>query len=88
MPLLLLLVCLTVFKPTALADPVSKVIETEVKKRQIPGLAYAVVGKDGVLKSGAFGYADLQTGTRATVDSVFEIASLTKQFTATRQAQV
>lgn len=48
----------------------------------LPGGVLALVGPDGVLAQGAFGFADLERGTPMTVDHVFQIGSISKVFTS------
>jgi D-alanyl-D-alanine carboxypeptidase len=59
----------------------SFVLQT-MKTRRIPGVAVAVVNQGTVVYQKAFGVANLETETPLTVKSVFELASVTKQFTA------
>ena len=47
------------------------------------GGAVAVMRHGKIVFSRAYGFANLETGTPATTDTVFRIGSLTKQFTAT-----
>jgi D-alanyl-D-alanine carboxypeptidase len=71
-----------VLAPYARADAIDDFVGGEMAKRNIPGLAL-VVSKDGkVVKTGAYGRANLETESPVTRESVFELASLTKQFTA------
>lgn len=51
-------------------------------KRRIPGLALAIVENGVVTKLRGYGYANLEHDVPVTADSVFELASVTKQFTA------
>lgn len=48
----------------------------------LPGGVVAVVGPDGVLAEGSFGYADLARGTPMTEDHLFQIGSISKVFTS------
>jgi D-alanyl-D-alanine carboxypeptidase len=67
----------------ASADPTDDFIRAELKKQRIPGLALAVV-KDGVVvKAAGYGVADRKTGAPVTPETVFKIASVSKQFMAT-----
>jgi D-alanyl-D-alanine carboxypeptidase len=50
--------------------------------RRIPGLALAVVRDGKVVKLQGYGVANLEHDVPATPDTVFELASVTKQFTA------
>src|SRR5688500_17151376 len=67
--------------PTALAN-VDAYIEAEMKRQRIPGLSLAVM-KDGkpVLLKG-YGLANLELNVPVTADTVFKIASVSKQFVA------
>lgn len=47
----------------------------------IPGLALAVTDRQGLLKTSAYGVADLSTQSPVTADTLFEIGSLGKPFT-------
>jgi CubicO group peptidase (beta-lactamase class C family) len=65
------------------ADPIDSYIETQLKKQNIPGLALAVVREGKVEKAQGYGLADVELNVPATEHSVFQWASMTKQFTAT-----
>lgn len=47
-----------------------------------PGVAVAVRVNMQVVHLNTYGYADLETGTRITPDTIFDLGSLSKQFTA------
>jgi CubicO group peptidase (beta-lactamase class C family) len=66
-----------------IADPIDDYITTEMKRRQIPGLALAVARQGAIVKLAAYGMANLEHDVPVTPDTVFELASVTKQFTAT-----
>lgn len=68
---------------TARADKVDDYIQGEMKKRQIPGVSVAVVREGKVLLAKGYGAANVEHATPATADTVYELASVTKQFTAT-----
>ncbi len=57
-------------------------IKQEMKERQIPGLALGIYYKGKMIKSAAYGLADVQNDAPVKVNTVFELASITKQFTA------
>jgi CubicO group peptidase (beta-lactamase class C family) len=67
----------------AQADVVDDYIKTMMKKTKIPGLALAVVKNGQVIKAQGYGLANLELNVPVTPDSVFELASVTKMFTAT-----
>jgi len=66
----------------ARADRIDDYIKTEMQKRRIPGLALAVVRNGTVVKMKGYGLANLDHDVPVTPDTVFELASVTKQFTA------
>ena len=84
--LLLMGVCLVV-SPTR-ADRVDTYIAAQMKKQEIPGLALAVVRDGKVKKVKGYGLADVELSARATAHSVFQWASVSKQFTATAIMQL
>lgn len=57
-------------------------ITSEMKKRQIPGLALGICEGDSLMKVASYGYADLQNLGPTQINTTFELASITKQFTA------
>ncbi|MGH7713659.1 MAG: serine hydrolase domain-containing protein [Gemmatimonadaceae bacterium] len=54
----------------------------EMRARRIPGAAIAIVDDGKVVLKRAYGIANLETDTPVSLNSVFELASVTKQFTA------
>ena len=67
----------------AQTDQIDQYIQVEMKKRQIPGLSLAVIKNGEVATMKGYGLANLEHDVPVTPDTVFELASLTKQFTAT-----
>ncbi len=70
------------FALNAVADPVDEMVATEMAKLQIPGLALKVAQHGKEIKTAAYGFANLEWNVPATTNTVFEIGSVTKQFTA------
>jgi D-alanyl-D-alanine carboxypeptidase len=68
---------------SAQTDPTDNYIQIEMKKRRIPGLALVVFRGGEIIKIKGYGFANLEHDVPATPDTVFELASVTKQFTAT-----
>ena len=66
----------------AFADKVDKLVKEEMEKHEIPGLALVVIKNGKQVKVGGYGLANLETKAPVTKDTVFEIGSVTKQFTA------
>jgi D-alanyl-D-alanine carboxypeptidase len=64
-------------------DAVDTYITGEMPKRRIPGLALAVVQHGKTVKAQGYGLANLELDVPVGPETVFELASLTKQFTAT-----
>jgi D-alanyl-D-alanine carboxypeptidase len=62
---------------------VDALVEQFMKQEGVVGAAVAVMKHQDVLHAKGYGYADLEKGVKATEETVFRIASLTKQFTAT-----
>jgi CubicO group peptidase (beta-lactamase class C family) len=68
-------------RPTA-ADPVDDFVRSFLERHRIPSAAISVVHQGRVVKQGGYGIANLELGVPATEESVYEIGSVTKQFTA------
>jgi CubicO group peptidase (beta-lactamase class C family) len=64
------------------ADKVDDFVKAEMEKHQLPGVALAIIRSGGENKTAAYGLANLELKSPASVETVFEIGSLTKQFTA------
>jgi CubicO group peptidase (beta-lactamase class C family) len=60
---------------------VSDLINPQGRER-IPGVAVAVRKNARLVHLNCYGYANLETGTKITLDTVFDLGSLSKQFTA------
>ena len=65
--------------PLAAADAA---VRAEMEKAGIPGAAVAVVVGDTVVWSRGFGVANAETGAPVSPDTLFQIGSVTKSFTA------
>ncbi|MEP0845088.1 MAG: serine hydrolase [Phycisphaerae bacterium] len=70
-------------KPGTPADAVDAVIEEEMGEQNVPGLSLAVVKKGEVVKARGYGLANLEWKAPATPQTVYQIQSITKTFTAT-----
>ncbi len=62
---------------------IDELIQTEMATHHIPGLSLAVVRQGEVVQAGGYGFANLEWRAPATSDTAYQIASVTKQFTAT-----
>ncbi len=66
----------------ARADGVDALLQQEMQKHQIAGLALMVVKAGEQIKAAGYGVANLELNVPVTTNTVFEIGSVTKQFTA------
>ncbi len=67
---------------TAHADDIDGFMLREMSNRQIPGAALEILRQGRPVKTECYGLANLELGVPVTTNTVFEIGSLTKQFTA------
>jgi CubicO group peptidase (beta-lactamase class C family) len=77
---LLLVLCAFV---SARGDGLDDYIHSRMRGMHIPGLSLAVVRHGQVVKASGYGVANLELNSPATPQTVYEIGSMTKQFTAT-----
>jgi CubicO group peptidase (beta-lactamase class C family) len=63
-------------------DSIDAYVRSTLTARQIPGAAIAIVDNGTVVFQRAYGLANVETETPVSLESVFELASVTKQFTA------
>src|SRR3989442_9631793 len=76
------LLSLVVAPSNARADKVDHYVETLLKKFNVPGLSLAVVKDGKLIKSKGYGLANVELNAPATPNTVYQWASVTKQFTA------
>lgn len=57
-------------------------ITREMQARRIPGVAISVIDRGKVILKRVYGIANLETDTPVKTGSVFQVASITKQFTS------
>jgi CubicO group peptidase (beta-lactamase class C family) len=83
MPLRVIGVALLVFAASRVApDAVDDYVRAQMTSQRIPGLALGIARNGRLVKAEGYGIADLDHDVPVTVDTVFEVASITKQFTA------
>ena len=63
-------------------DKADEFILNQMRQQNIPGLSLAVVKNGEVIKARGYGLADRQSKVAATEDTVYKIASVSKQFIA------
>lgn len=64
------------------ADEVDDYVRSEMLEQHVPGLSLAVVRNGRIVKANGYGLASLELNALATAETVYPIASVTKQFTA------
>ncbi len=74
------LLCVLAFVTVANADSVDDFVKAEITKRKIPGMSITVLRDGKVVRESSYGFADLESKTPASRDSVYEIGSISKQF--------
>ncbi|MEO6390658.1 MAG: serine hydrolase domain-containing protein [Pyrinomonadaceae bacterium] len=80
---LVTLVVLAVAASAARAQSIDEFVNQQMAQRHIPGLAVAVIRDGKVVVAKGFGKANVELDVPATENTVFQLASVTKQFTAT-----
>jgi D-alanyl-D-alanine carboxypeptidase len=66
----------------AKSDQIDDYIAAHMTRLHIPGASLAVVRDGGIIKAQGYGFANIELKAPATKDTVYEIGSNTKQFTA------
>lgn len=79
-----LLIPCVIMAQTALDSAIQRIM----KENQVVGLSVAVVKKDKILFSAAYGYKDLEQKTPLAATDLFRIASISKSFAATSIMQL
>ncbi|MCE9559700.1 MAG: beta-lactamase family protein, partial [Armatimonadetes bacterium] len=64
------------------ADKIDKWAKDQMAARHIPGMIVGVYRHGKPVKVGTYGFADLESSVPVKRNSIFEICSITKQFTA------
>jgi D-alanyl-D-alanine carboxypeptidase len=73
---------LPAFVNAARADKVDDYLKEQMEKHRIPGAALIVIQTNQTVKRVGYGFANLEWKVAVTPETVFEIGSITKQFTA------
>ena len=76
------LVAITAMAMSAPSDPVDDWVRAFMLKDHVPGVSLGVYRAGRPIKVAVYGMADLEQGAKVRPESRFEIASITKQFTA------
>ncbi len=80
--LMLVLATITAAQPVAPAARVDELVPLYLKRHTIPSAAIAVVQKGRIVKASGYGLANLELEVAATDRTLYEIGSISKQFTA------
>jgi len=67
---------------SARADQVDRYIKSQMQQHRIPGVALKIIRNGKPIKTAAYGLANLELNVPVRLETVFEIGSITKQFTA------
>lgn len=73
---------LLMLSAVARADQIDDAVAAEMKRQQIPGASVAIVKDGKPVKVAGYGMANVELGHAATPQTVFQIASLSKQLIA------
>ncbi len=73
---------------SALLARIDSIVASELARTQTPGAAIAVEHHGRLLVARGFGYENLESNSRTSAETVFRIASVTKQFTAAAVMQL
>ena len=65
------------------ADKIDDYITAQIKRLHIPGASLAIVRDGHITKAQGYGFANLESRSPATKETVYELGSTSKQFTAT-----
>lgn len=68
---------------SATADEVDRYIRAQMEQQHIPGLSMAVLRRGKPVRSQGYGFADLEHKVAVKANTVFQLQSITKTFTAT-----
>ena len=80
--LMALVCCACAQLPGPQSGAVDDYMKAEIAKRHIPGAALIVIQHGQIVKVQGYGVSNLEHDTPVIPDTVFELASVTKQFTA------
>jgi D-alanyl-D-alanine carboxypeptidase len=64
------------------ADKIDDYVSAQMRQLHIPGLSLAIVREGRIAKAQGYGFANVELKAHATTETVYEIGSNTKQFTA------
>jgi D-alanyl-D-alanine carboxypeptidase len=68
--------------PQSLSGTIDSLVQTEMQNSGVPGMTVALAKNGTILYARGYGLSDLSTGQPTETATIFEIGSITKQFTA------
>lgn len=74
--------CVALIAVPGFADEIDRMVEARLKRDNVPGTSIAVVRNGKLIKARGYGLADVENNVPATEHTVYQWASVTKQFTA------
>jgi CubicO group peptidase (beta-lactamase class C family) len=80
--LLVYLFCTVLFVGAAAGDEVDDYLKAQMEQHRIPGMALRIIQDGTATKTATYGLANLELNVPVKAETVFEIGSITKQFTA------
>jgi CubicO group peptidase (beta-lactamase class C family) len=69
-------------------NSIDELIGRYMTENHVPGLAYAVVGSNGIILSGEYGLANVEKNIPMGINSILNIASISRTITATAVMQL
>src|SRR5437667_3156161 len=78
----ILILCLNGIPFTVRADQIDDLVTAQMQEQHIPGLSLAVIRDGKISKVKGYGFTNVELNVAASPESVYHLASLTKQFTA------
>jgi D-alanyl-D-alanine carboxypeptidase len=81
--LLVATVAVPAHPPVGQADRADNLIKAEMQRQNIPGLSLVVLKDGKIIKAAGYGFANVKLQIPATPETVYKIASVSKQFIAT-----
>lgn len=77
-PTLRILLFVSLLATTAMADELDRAIAGEMQREGVPALTFAVVKNSEIVRLGAYGIGNIEWNARATNETRFEVASVSK----------
>ena len=69
-------------------EEIDRALQARVAAREIPGVVAMAANEQSVLYEGAFGFRDMATASRMSIDTIFRIASMVKLLTTVAALQL